>query len=189
VTGGVGGVHRGGESSWDVSADLTELRTTPMVCAGSLPLTRVTGSGLSRVRRIVLDGRWWCAPASSRSWTSAARWSTSRLRWPKGAEHNLLHSRRMQLCTHHEHHPAGRVHCGVRQGVPVVAYSTDEFPAFFTPKSGLKAPARLDTPQEVIAGGTLPHSWRATFRPPEQGPSFGLARPKLGVIFLRFVFA
>lgn len=36
VTGGIGGVHRGGETSMDVSADLTELGRTPVavVCAG-----------------------------------------------------------------------------------------------------------------------------------------------------------
>jgi pseudouridine-5'-phosphate glycosidase len=37
VTGGIGGVHRGGESTLDVSADLTELGRTPVavVCAGA----------------------------------------------------------------------------------------------------------------------------------------------------------
>jgi pseudouridine-5'-phosphate glycosidase len=37
VTGGIGGVHRGGESSLDISADLTELGRTPVavVCAGA----------------------------------------------------------------------------------------------------------------------------------------------------------
>jgi len=37
VTGGIGGVHRGGEVTWDVSADLTELGRTPVmvVCAGA----------------------------------------------------------------------------------------------------------------------------------------------------------
>lgn len=37
VTGGIGGVHRGGEASLDVSADLTELARTPVavVCAGA----------------------------------------------------------------------------------------------------------------------------------------------------------
>jgi pseudouridine-5'-phosphate glycosidase len=36
VTGGLGGVHRGAATSFDVSADLTELSTTPVcvVCAG-----------------------------------------------------------------------------------------------------------------------------------------------------------
>ncbi|KAI8882176.1 erwinia chrysanthemi IndA protein-like protein-like protein [Backusella circina FSU 941] len=36
VTGGIGGVHRGAESSFDISADLTELGRTPIavVCAG-----------------------------------------------------------------------------------------------------------------------------------------------------------
>ena len=33
--------------------------------------------------------------------------------------------------------------------VPVVGYQTDEFPAFYSRESGLKAPARADTPQEV----------------------------------------
>jgi pseudouridine-5'-phosphate glycosidase len=37
VTGGIGGVHRGGEHTWDVSADLSELGRTPVavVCAGA----------------------------------------------------------------------------------------------------------------------------------------------------------
>jgi len=36
VTGGIGGVHRGAETTWDVSADLTELGRTPVtvICAG-----------------------------------------------------------------------------------------------------------------------------------------------------------
>ncbi|GJP68738.1 hypothetical protein CLOP_g25402 [Closterium sp. NIES-67] len=36
VTGGIGGVHRGGESTMDISSDLTELGRTPVavVCAG-----------------------------------------------------------------------------------------------------------------------------------------------------------
>jgi pseudouridine-5'-phosphate glycosidase len=37
ATGGIGGVHRGGENSMDISADLTELGRTPVavVCAGA----------------------------------------------------------------------------------------------------------------------------------------------------------
>jgi pseudouridine-5'-phosphate glycosidase len=37
ATGGIGGVHRGAETSWDVSGDLTELARTPVlvVCAGA----------------------------------------------------------------------------------------------------------------------------------------------------------
>ncbi|MCU0490215.1 MAG: pseudouridine-5'-phosphate glycosidase [Chloroflexaceae bacterium] len=37
ATGGIGGVHRGAQQSWDVSADLTELARTPVlvVCAGA----------------------------------------------------------------------------------------------------------------------------------------------------------
>lgn len=83
VTGGIGGVHRGAETTWDVSADLTELGRTPVavVCAGV---------------KSILD-------------------------IPKTLEY---------LET---------------QGVPVLAYGTDEFPAFFTPHSGQRAPERVDT--------------------------------------------
>ncbi|MCL2249797.1 MAG: pseudouridine-5'-phosphate glycosidase [Oscillospiraceae bacterium] len=35
------------------------------------------------------------------------------------------------------------------QGVPVVAYGQNEFPAFYTQTSGFKAPLRLNTPAEV----------------------------------------
>lgn len=86
VTGGIGGVHRGAERTFDVSADLTELGRTrvAVVCAGA---------------KSILDV-------------------------PKTLEY---------LET---------------QGVPVVAYGTDEFPAFFTRSSGVRAPARADTPEE-----------------------------------------
>ena len=36
-------------------------------------------------------------------------------------------------------------------GVPVVGYGTDEFPAFFTRKSGFGVDCRLDTPKETAA--------------------------------------
>ena len=36
-------------------------------------------------------------------------------------------------------------------GIPVIGYGTDEFPAFFTRKSGLDVPHRCDTPEEVAA--------------------------------------
>ncbi len=35
------------------------------------------------------------------------------------------------------------------QGVPVVGYGTDEFPAFYCRESGLKVPHRLDSPEAV----------------------------------------
>jgi pseudouridine-5'-phosphate glycosidase len=37
------------------------------------------------------------------------------------------------------------------QGVPVIGYGTDEFPAFYTRSSGLPVDVRCDTPQEVVA--------------------------------------
>ena len=35
--------------------------------------------------------------------------------------------------------------------VPVIGFGTDEFPAFYSRRSGLPVSARLDTPQEVVA--------------------------------------
>jgi pseudouridine-5'-phosphate glycosidase len=87
VTGGIGGVHRGGESSLDISADLMELAQTnvAVVCAG--------------VKSILDIG--------------------------KTLEY---------LETH---------------GVPVIGYQSDEFPAFYTRKSGFKPDFRIDSPEEV----------------------------------------
>lgn len=87
ATGGVGGVHRGAESTFDISADLTELgRTeTAVVCAGV---------------KSILD-------------------------IPKTLEY--LETQR----------------------VPVFAYGTDDFPAFYTRSSGLKADHRFDSPEEI----------------------------------------
>lgn len=84
VTGGIGGVHRGAETSFDISADLQELARTPVavVCAGA---------------KSILD-------------------------LPLTLEY---------LETH---------------GVPVLSIGQDNFAAFFTPDSGLKADFRLDEP-------------------------------------------
>ncbi|KNC98584.1 uncharacterized protein SPPG_06269 [Spizellomyces punctatus DAOM BR117] len=85
VTGGIGGVHRGGEDSMDVSADLTELGRTPVavICAGA---------------KSILDIE-----------------------------------RTLEFLE--------------TQGVTVVSYGdSDEFPAFYTPKSGYRSIAHLKTP-------------------------------------------
>ncbi|HEY1128648.1 MAG TPA: pseudouridine-5'-phosphate glycosidase [Roseateles sp.] len=82
VTGGIGGVHRGGAESFDISADLQELARTPVavVCAGA---------------KSILD----------------------------------LGLTLEYLETH---------------GVPVLSVGQDNFAAFFTPDSGLKADFRMD---------------------------------------------
>lgn len=89
ATGGIGGVHRGAESSFDISADLLEFARTPVtvVAAGA---------------KAILD-------------------------LPKTLE---------VLETH---------------GVPVIAYGQDDFPAFWSRSSGLKAPLRIDSPAEIAA--------------------------------------
>jgi pseudouridine-5'-phosphate glycosidase len=86
VTGGIGGVHRGGHESFDISADLQELARTPVavVCAGA---------------KSILD----------------------------------LALTLEYLETH---------------GVPVLSVGQDNFAAFFTPDSGLKADFRMDGADE-----------------------------------------
>lgn len=87
ATGGIGGVHRGAESTFDISADLRELSQTPVavVCSGA---------------KSILD-------------------------IPKTLE--VLET----------------------NGVPVIGYQTDVFPAFFARTSPYGVDYRLDTPGEV----------------------------------------
>ncbi|UWQ47556.1 pseudouridine-5'-phosphate glycosidase [Leisingera aquaemixtae] len=87
ATGGIGGVHKGAETSFDISADLMELAQTPVtvVAAGA---------------KAILD-------------------------LPKTLE--VLET----------------------QGVPVIAYGQDSFPAFWSAQSDLKAPLRIDTPAQI----------------------------------------
>lgn len=89
ATGGIGGVHQGAETSFDISADLEELGRTNVitVCAGA---------------KAILD----------------------------------LNKTMEVLETN---------------GVPVIGYGVDELPAFWSRRSGIAAPLRLDTP-EAIAG-------------------------------------
>ncbi len=89
ATGGIGGVHRGAETSFDISADLLEL---------SLTAVTVVAAGA----KAILD-------------------------LPKTLEF---------LETH---------------GVPVIAFGQDDFPAFWSRSSGLRAPLRLDTAAEIAA--------------------------------------
>ncbi|PYF13072.1 pseudouridine-5'-phosphate glycosidase [Rhodobacter viridis] len=87
ATGGIGGVHRGAEDSFDISADLTELGLTPVtvVAAGA---------------KAILD----------------------------------LNKTLEVLETN---------------GVPVIAFGQDDFPAFWSRSSGLKAPLRADSAAEI----------------------------------------
>ncbi|MCO8144365.1 pseudouridine-5'-phosphate glycosidase [Rhodovulum tesquicola] len=89
ATGGIGGVHRGAETSFDISADLRELALTPVtvVAAGA---------------KAILD-------------------------LPKTLE--VLET----------------------LGVPVIGYRSDDFPAFWSRSSGLRAPLRMDSPAEIAA--------------------------------------
>jgi pseudouridylate synthase len=89
ATGGIGGVHRGAESSFDISADLQELARTDVV---------VVSAGAKAILDI-----------------------------PKTLEY---------LETH---------------GVPVVGYKTEDFPAFYASKSGLKLNLVMHNAGEIAA--------------------------------------
>lgn len=87
ATGGIGGVHRGADQSFDISADLQELAQTPVT---------VVSAGA----KAILD-------------------------LPKTLE--VLET----------------------LGVPVIAVGQDELPAFWSRRSGLRAPLRLDSPDAI----------------------------------------
>ncbi len=96
VTGGLGGVHRGAERTYDVSADLTELSHTNVA---------VVSAGVKSILDI-------------------------------GLTLEALET----------------------LGVPVVAYGTTDFPAFFSRISGHTAPMTLDTPGDLAA--LMAAKWR-----------------------------
>jgi len=87
ATGGIGGVHRDGHITMDVSADLVEMSRSPVVVV--------------------------CA----------------------GAKSILDISRTLEYLE--------------TLGVPVIGYNTNEFPAFFTRKSGCEVPLRLDDAESI----------------------------------------
>lgn len=89
VTGGIGGVHRGAETSMDISADLTEMAQTSVA---------VVSAGVKSILDI-------------------------------GLTLEYLETK----------------------GIPVITYGQDEFPSFYSRKSGFISPLRLDTASEISA--------------------------------------
>lgn len=93
ATGGIGGVHKGAEDSFDISADLMELAQTPVT---------VVAAGAKAILDI-----------------------------PKTLE--VLET----------------------QGVPVIAFGQDDFPAFWSRTSGLAAPLRMDSAETIAASAAM----------------------------------
>ena len=87
ATGGIGGVHRGAEESFDISADLLELSQTPVTVVAA------------------------------------------------GAKAILDVEKTLEVLE--------------TQGVPVITVGQDSFPAFWSATSPLKAPLRMDAPEDV----------------------------------------
>jgi pseudouridylate synthase len=89
VTGGIGGVHRGAETSFDISADLTEMARTSVA---------VISAGVKSILDI-------------------------------GLTLEFLETK----------------------GIPVITFGQDEFPSFYSRKSGFTSPLRLDSSQEIAS--------------------------------------
>lgn len=93
ATGGIGGVHKGAETSFDISADLLELAQSPVTVVAAGP-------------KAILDV-------------------------PKTLE--VLET----------------------QGVPVITYGQDSFPAFWSATSDLTAPLRMDSAADIARAHVL----------------------------------
>ncbi|MEO9652848.1 MAG: pseudouridine-5'-phosphate glycosidase [Roseobacter sp.] len=93
ATGGIGGVHRGAEDSFDISADLLELAQTAVTVVAA------------------------------------------------GAKAILDVDKTLEVLE--------------TQGVPVIAFGQDSFPAFWSAASPLKAPLRMDTAKDIAAAHLL----------------------------------
>jgi pseudouridylate synthase len=89
ATGGIGGVHRGAETSFDISADLTEMAETPVAVVSA------------------------------------------------GAKSILDIGRTLEMLE--------------TLSVPVIAYRSDVFPAFYSRDSGFAAPMRMETALEIAS--------------------------------------
>lgn len=87
ATGGIGGVHRGAETTMDISADLTEMGQTNVA---------IVAAGVKSILDIGLTLEY------------------------------------METL-----------------GIPVVTYGQEEFPSFYSSKSGFKSPLQLDTPTAI----------------------------------------
>ncbi len=96
ATGGIGGVHRGAETTMDISADLTEMGQTNVA---------VVSAGVKSILDI-------------------------------GLTLEYLETK----------------------GIPVVTYGQDEFPSFYSGRSGFPSPLRLNDPGEIAA--LLAVKWR-----------------------------
>jgi pseudouridine-5'-phosphate glycosidase len=93
ATGGIGGVHKGAEDSFDISADLLELAQTPVTVVAA------------------------------------------------GAKAILDVDKTLEVLE--------------TQGVPVIAYGQDAFPAFWSRGSRLRAPLRMDSAEHIAAAHAM----------------------------------
>ena len=124
ATGGIGGVHRGGEVTMDVSADLDELAHTPVtvVCAGVKSILDIS-------RTVSHTSALHSTQADKQSPTPED--TTERVTDRRGAALLMLQLEVLET-----------------RSVPVITLSTNPshpFPAFFSPTSGCASPCVLSS--------------------------------------------
>lgn len=144
VTGGIGGVHRGGQDSLDISADLVELARTPMVRASLGPPGRTLAPPLSAQGDAMLThASRGCAdapPIPCQTWTPFCVCRTIQAVVCAGVKSILDIPRTLEVLE--------------TAGVTVATVSPDphaQFPAFFTAASGHASPLIWRSETEAAA--------------------------------------
>ncbi len=129
ATSGIGGVHRGAETTRDISADLEELGQTPVmvVCAGAKSSLDL---GLTLVHRGAETTRDISADLEELGQTPVMVVCA-------GAKSSLDLGLTLEYLE--------------TKGVPVIGYGTQELPAFYTRQSGFSVDYRVDTPKELAS--------------------------------------
>ncbi|RXM29115.1 Pseudouridine-metabolizing bifunctional protein [Acipenser ruthenus] len=135
VTGGVGGVHRGGESTMDVSADLTELGRTPVA---------VVSAGVKSILDIGRTLEYLVCKRVSEMRDALEYLVGKRVSEMRDALEYLVGKRVSEMRDALEYLET--------QGVCVATFgSSRDFPAFFAPRSGFVSPYNVKDEREAAA--------------------------------------
>ena len=151
ATGGIGGVHRGAETTMDISADLEELAQTPVmvVCAGAKSILDL---GLT-LEYLETKGVPVIGYGTEELPAFYTRKSGFGVDYRVDSPEELAQTPVMVVC-------AGAksiLDLGLTleyletKGVPVIGYGTEELPAFYTRQSGFGVDYRVDSPAELAA--------------------------------------
>ncbi len=128
ATGGIGGVHRGAETTMDISADLEELVTTTMMIAHMAGIKIFATGGIGGVHRGAETTMDISADLEELGQTPVMVVCA-------GAKSILDLGLTLEYLE--------------TKGVPVIGYGTEELPAFYCRTSGFHVDYRIDTPEDL----------------------------------------